>query len=211
MKEQRNYTMSTRADGVVKTRERIISAATTLLFAEAYEDITLNAIAAAAGVSHQTVLNHFESKEGVARAVAEVLKAETVDVRYSARPGDAADAVRVLVGEYERYGDANARWAVTAERLGNLAPILDEARASHQLWIEHMFADALPATPARRRRSINAVHVATDVYSWKLLRRDLGLSRSDTERVMTDLVEAVLLAASSTTTATTTSPTRRAR
>jgi hypothetical protein len=69
-----------------------------------------------------------------------------------------------------------------------------------------MFAAALPAAPARRRRVINAIHVATDVYSWKLLRRDLGLSRGDTERVMTDLVEAALLAAS-----TTTSPSRRTR
>ena len=39
----------------------------------AFEDVTLAAIASAAGVSHQTVLNHFESKEGVVLAVAEIL------------------------------------------------------------------------------------------------------------------------------------------
>jgi AcrR family transcriptional regulator len=200
MKKHRNYTMSARADAVVKTRERIIEAATALLFAEAYEDITLNAIAAASGVSHQTVLNHFESKEGVARAVAEVLKENTFEARYAVRRGDPADAVRVLVGEYEVFGDANARWAITAERLGSLASLIDDARASHQVWIEHVFGDALPTTPARRRRAINALHVATDVYSWKLLRRDLGLSRTDTERVMTDLVEATLRATTTTTT-----------
>ena len=143
----------------------------------------MNAIAAAAGVSHQTVLNHFESKEGVARAVAEVLKTETVDVRYSARPGDAADAVRVLVGEYERYRRRQrpvgghrrtpGQPGAAPRRGADFAPGVDRAH------VRRCAADRrLLAADA----SINAIHVATDVYSWKLLRRDLGLSRSDTER-----------------------------
>jgi AcrR family transcriptional regulator len=196
MKAKREYAMGSRADGVVKTRERIVAATTELIFAQAYEYITLNEIAAAAGVSHQTVLNHFESKEGVARAVVEKLKAETTDVRYSAKKGDAADAVRVLTGEYERFGDANARWASSAERLGSLASALDDARAEHQRWIEHMFDDALPSEPARRARTVHAIHVATDVYTWKLLRRDLGVTRAQTEQIMTELLEAVLATAS---------------
>ena len=44
-----------------------------LLFDNYYEDVTLAEIARAAAVSHQTVLNHFSSKEGVALAVAELL------------------------------------------------------------------------------------------------------------------------------------------
>ena len=39
---------------------------------------------------------------------------------------------------------------------------------------------------------INALHAATDVYTWKLLRRDLGLSRAETERTMVGLVNGVL-------------------
>jgi hypothetical protein len=34
--------------------------------------------------------------------------------------------------------------------------------------------------------------VATDVYTWKLLRRDLRLSRETVERVMLDLINGVL-------------------
>jgi hypothetical protein len=34
------------------------------------------------------------------------------------------------------------------------------------------------------------------VYTWKLLRRDLGLSRSETERIMRDLVSGILNARS---------------
>ena len=105
--------------------------------------------------------------------------------------GDVAGAVRALVGDYERMGDANFRWAAS-ERLEILADLLDEARRSHQEWIVAMFGDRLPTTPAARRRAVHALHVATDVYSWKLLRRDLHLSRTETEKTLAALVAGVL-------------------
>jgi AcrR family transcriptional regulator len=189
---RRTYTMAARADGMVATRERIVQAMLRLAFEQAYEDITLAAIAEAAGVSHQTVLNHFESKEKVAAAAAEVLSRETQGVRDRATPGDHVGAVAILVGEYERFGDANARWAATSERLGSLAPLLDMARANHQAWLERIFSGRLPKTPEPRRRAVHALHAATDVYTWKLLRRDLRRSRAETERIMLDLVDGIL-------------------
>ena len=190
--DKRPYTMRARADGVAATRERIVRAMLGLALEQAYEDITLAAIAAAAGVSHQTVLNHFESKEGVAFAAAELLRNQTGAARAKARPGDVKGAVSVLVGEYERIGDANVRWALTAERMGRLAPLLEEARAGHQEWLRRVFADRLPDAPAERRHAVNALHAATDVYIWKLLRRDLHLSRAETVRIMVDLVNGIL-------------------
>src|SRR5262245_30778461 len=184
--------MAARADGMLATRERIVQAALRLAFAQAYEDITLAAIAEAAGVSHQTVLNHFESKEKVGAAAAEVLDRETRAVRDRARPGDHPGALAILVGEYERFGDAAARWAATSERLGSLAPTLDAARAGHQAWLGAVFAARLPSTHARRRRAIHALQAATDVYTWKLLRRDLRLSRAEVEGIMLDLVNGIL-------------------
>lgn len=163
-----------------------------LFFEHAFEDVTLAGIAKAAGVSHQTVLNHFESKEGVVLAVAERVRQDTMDARYRAEPGDVDGAVRALVGEYERFGDANVRWAATAERLGSLAELLVEGRASHQQWLGHMFGPRLPAPAAARRRAVNALHAATDVYTWKLLRRDLGLSRAETEKTVVRIVEGLL-------------------
>ena len=55
-----------------------------------------------------------------------------------------------------------------------------------------MFDDRLPSTPAARRRAIHALHAATDAYTWKLLRRDLHLSRAETEKIIVDLVVGVL-------------------
>jgi AcrR family transcriptional regulator len=192
MKPARQYTMGARATKVAQTRERIARAAMGLFFEEAFEDVTLVRIAEAAGVSHQTVLNHFESKEGVVLGVVEIMRDETMGARYEARPGDVPSAVRALVGEYERIGDANVRWAATSERLGDLAALLDDARASHQAWLVDMFGERLPRTPAARRRAVHALHAATDAYTWKLLRRDLRLSRTETEKTMADLVVGVL-------------------
>ena len=72
----------------------------------------------------------------------------------------------------------------------------DEARALHQRWIASVFAGDLPGGRSARRRAVNALHAATDVYTWKLLRRDLGLSRRETESTMADLVAGVLRGAS---------------
>ncbi|MET0907961.1 MAG: TetR family transcriptional regulator, partial [Ilumatobacteraceae bacterium] len=58
MKAERSYTMSNRANAVASTKERIATAALDLLMERRYDEVTLADIAAAAGVSHQTVLNH---------------------------------------------------------------------------------------------------------------------------------------------------------
>src|SRR5262245_47947148 len=97
--KRQGYRMRARADGMAQTRERILRAMLKLAFEQAYEDITLASIAREARVSHQTVLNHFDSKEGVAAAAAEILRRETLAARDRATPGDAVSAIGVLVGE----------------------------------------------------------------------------------------------------------------
>lgn len=191
MKMTRSYTQTTRAATLVATRDRITSAAHELFLVSAYEDVTLAAIAKAAGVSHQTVLNHFDSKLGVVLAVAEQLGTETADVRH-AEPGDVAGAVAALVGDYERMGDANFRWTAAAERFPELAELLDGARATHQQWITEMFGEQMPSAAPARGAMLVALHAATDVYTWKLLRRDLKLTRSATEETIVDLVVGIL-------------------
>jgi AcrR family transcriptional regulator len=192
MKSGRAYTMSNRAGAVAATKERIATAALALLMERRYDDVTLADIANGAGVSHQTVLNHFESKEGVAFAAAELLVDSTNSARSGVERGDAAGAVRLLVADYEQIGDANVRWAMDAERLGSLAPFIDAARQSHRAWLEEIFGPDMPPGTKERRRVLNALHAATDVYTWKLLRRDLGVSRPETERTMVRLIAGAL-------------------
>jgi AcrR family transcriptional regulator len=184
--------MSKRANAVATTKERIVAAAVDLLIERRYDDVTLADIATASGVSHQTVLNHFESKEGVAFAAADFVRESTSSARSGVAVGDVVAAVHVLVADYERMGDANVRWAMDSERLGSLAPFMEDARQSHRAWLEAAFTPDLPSDSKERRRVVNALHAATDVYTWKLLRRDLRLSRAETERIMVILTEGSL-------------------
>jgi AcrR family transcriptional regulator len=184
--------MRARADAVDATRERIARAALDRFIAEPYEAVTIAGVAKDAGVSHQTVLNHFASKEGLFTAATGLFGAEVEKVRGDAKASDAPSAVALIVRDYEANGDGNVRLAMQDQRIPAVEEAMDFARASHQTWLEEVFVDRLPSGRAARRRALLALHSATDVYAWKLLRRDFGLSRRETQNVMTDMVEAIL-------------------
>ena len=136
MKVSRTYTMGARADAVVATRERIVDVATRLFFEHAFEDVTLAAIAKAAGRVAPDRAQPLRVEGGRrARRRRGASDGRRPTPATAPSPATCAGAVHVLVGDYERIGDANARWAVTAERLGTLAPLLDDARAGHQEWL----------------------------------------------------------------------------
>jgi AcrR family transcriptional regulator len=183
--------MRARAEAVDATRERIARAAMTRFIAEPYDDVTIASVAADAGVSHQTVLNHFESKEGLFLAAAALFSADVRRRRTERAPRDGDAAVAFLVEQYEKTGDGNVRLAMLDGRFEAVKAALDEARADHQAWLSEVFAGRLPRGAAERRRALAALYAATDVYSWKLLRRDLGLGRRVTQQVMTEMVRAI--------------------
>jgi AcrR family transcriptional regulator len=182
--ERRPYRMQARAEAARATRERILEAATALFLEHWYDEVTLAQIARAAGVSQQTLVNHFGSKDGLLRAGVERLGPER-------HRRSAADPVAGVVDDYEGGGDAVIRMLALEERIPALREFLTAGRAGHRAWVEEAFADRLPAAGPARRSAID-LHVAvTDIYVWKLLRRDMGLSRADTVRRMRTLVDAL--------------------
>ena len=187
----RSYNMRARAEAVEATRERIARAAMERFLAEPYDDVTIASIARDAGVSHQTLLNHFESKEGLFAAAADRFSEDVAALREGRARSDPESVVTVLMEQYERSGDGNVRLAVQ-ERSEAVRAGLEQGRRNHQRWLAEVFEDALPSDPPERRRALAALHAATDVYTWKLLRRDLGHGRRTTQRVMTDMVRAIL-------------------
>ena len=187
----RSYKMEARAEAADATRRRILDAARTLFFAHWYDEVTLNGIAGAAGVSHQTVLNHFGSKDGVFSALTELLQVEVIERRGEVRPGDTAHALELLLEQYETFGLANVRAAQQEHRVPALHAALERARASHRAWVEHAFAHILPQAGAVRRQKIAALLAATEVAAWKSLRHDYGFSKRDTAAAIGVLVSAL--------------------
>jgi AcrR family transcriptional regulator len=191
----RAYDMSKRSAGVAGTRRRIAEAALDLFRERDYDDITLAAIADEAGVSHQTVLNHFESKAGVVPAALAVYSEQVHELQFDTTPGDVYSVVRTTVARYEVLGDMNTRWASMEPRMPELiSEGRAQAQARFQSWLTAMLSDLMPgeAEPDERRRVLLGLHAALDVFTWKLFRRDLGLSQEEAAVQMTDLVLGIL-------------------
>lgn len=192
---RRGYDSARRAQGAERTRRAIAEAALALFVDHDYEDITLTAIARKAGVSHQTVLNHFQNKAGVVPAAAALFSERVRAMQFEAVPGDVGSVVRTTCARYEQLGDLNVRWAELASRLPEVVvPALERSRANFQGWLLAMLGELMPAThePVERTRVLLGLHAALDVFTWKLFRRDIGLSQHQTERQMTDLALGVL-------------------
>ena len=184
--------MTTRAAAADATRERIVDLACDAFLASWYDDVTLRDLASAAGVALQTVVNHFGTKESLYAAAVERI-GETIEAcRYEVEPGDVRSAVDALVDDYDRTGDFTLRTLAEEGRLAVVAPALERGLQGHQDWVAHVFSAALKGLrgTARQRRRAQLVAV-TDVYMWKLLRRDKGLSRNQTVLAVCELVEAL--------------------
>ena len=183
MKTQRAYSMELRAAAAEATHDRILSAAANAFLEQWYDDVTIASVAKRAGVSGQTVANHFGSKEQLFTAVHERLGGEIAGRRYHPEPGDVRGAVEALVEDYELTGDGVVRFLALEEKVPSLAPALAEGRRGHREWVETMF---------QAPELVPELVVATDVYTWKLLRRDQGLSREETFASILKIVEALL-------------------
>jgi AcrR family transcriptional regulator len=184
--------MTARAEAVDATRERILQATFELWLTDAYEEVTLERVGEAAGVSKQTVIRQFGSKEALVAAVAEWHQPREKDER-SAAVGDVEGALHRLIARYESIGDANLRLLQVEHRVPTIRRILQAARQGHREWIEQVFAPFLPRRKGKARElRVMAFYAATDVTLWKLLRRDFGLGREETEAVIRELVEGLL-------------------
>jgi AcrR family transcriptional regulator len=188
--------MATRAAALEATRERILDAACDAFLASWYDDVTLRDVAAAADVALQTVVNHFGTKESLYGLAVERISDAIEARRYDVEPGDVEGAVAALIDDYDQTGEFTLRTLAEEGRRAAVEPGLARGRLGHQDWVEHIFPAALSGLrgQARRRRLAQLVTV-TDVYTWKLLRRDKGLSRDQTVLAVCELVAALHISA----------------
>ena len=190
----RAYDMNKRVQAVEGTRHRIAATALELFNERDFDAVSLKEIAEAAGVSHQTVLNHCGSKAGVLLAAGELFSEQVRELEAGAVAGDVTSVVRTTCLRYEALGDANARWAAMSARAPEIEERLARGRLGFQSWLQEMLGELMPGEdePEERRRVLLGLHAALDVFTWKLFRRDLALSQEHTERQLTDLVLGVL-------------------
>ncbi len=185
--------MSARAEAAEQTLVRIQDAALDLFCSRPFPEVTLQAIAETAGVTLQTVLRRYGSKENLFTQAAKSRTQAIFDGREVPLPGDPASIVESIVASYEQMGDLNWRGVQQEEQFPLVKRVFDTARARHRAWVESAFANVIEhARGAERERRVLLLFAATDFYIWKLFRRDLELGRVATTTLMLDIVRAHL-------------------
>jgi AcrR family transcriptional regulator len=170
---RREYRQHARAASAEHTRVAILTAAKQLAGEKLLAAITLNDVAEHSGVAVQTVLRRFGSREGLLSEAVQHFVAEVIEER-SVSMGDVGRAVSAVVDQYEESGDAMLL-LLGQERIDpQAAKVTSLGRQLHDRWVRDSFK---PADEDQHRLLV----IATDLYSWKLLRRDRQLSQKATK------------------------------
>jgi len=185
---KRPYVMTARAAKAEATRARILTAAMELYTGRSIEDFTLDEVAALSETTVQTVLRVFGSKDQLIYAALGELAARGMSLKPTP-PGDVDAAVTAIFDVYETMGDLVIQYLNDERRRPSLQPILQQGRENHRDWVKSVFAPLLKLqNGGGRAQLLNILDVATDVYVWKLLRRDQALGRPAAEAIMRRLI-----------------------
>ncbi len=192
--KRRSYRGHVQAEVAALTAQRILQAASALYEEQWLDQITLEQVAERAGVTVQTVIRRFGSKEQLVAEVGRNYYQEGKLQRDESPVGDIAAAIENLLAHYETVGKRLLRTLSQEERDPVLHQLMQEGRLAHRQWVERVFAPFLLSLDPQRRTRLTAMLVAvTDVSVWKLLSQDMGLDCEQTVVALQELVEALLV------------------
>jgi AcrR family transcriptional regulator len=189
----RPYRQVARARAQQQTRDALIAAAESEFLAGRWGAASLEAIAASAGVTKQTLLRHFGSKDGLLERALEQGYNEVREQRFAAPVDDVAGAVDNLLDHYERWAERALRIGAVEAVGGVAAEIGRSARQLHHDWVEHAFGSSLRVLSAKDRGRRRAALIALcDVHTWRLLSHDLELPRAEVRATLIDAIERLI-------------------
>jgi len=189
----RQYRMGRRAVSATANGESILASARRLFGEIRYDQVSLDDVAAQAGVTERTVVRRFGSKEQLFGAVSAERAASIRRARDEVPAGDIPEAVRLLVGTYEDWGDEVLHLLSQERGLAGVTSRVEAGRRYHAAWVERAFSPLLAELPPElHRRRIGQLVAVTDIYHWKVLRRDVGLSRDEVEASLRELISDIV-------------------
>ena len=188
----RPYSMTNRADAAQRTAQSILDATIELYWQLPIDEITMSMIASRAGVSTQTVVRKYGNRDAVFTAAAARAHEQIFTSRDQIEPGNVQQVVARLIEHYEAVGDGVIKLLSEEHALPAIAEVVAIGRQSHRDWCERAFAPQLTAHRGARRKLLTAQLVALcDVYTWKLLRRDSGLSAKQSQAAIAEMIVAL--------------------
>jgi len=194
MTDVRPYKQTARAAAQERTRAALLDAAEAAFFGgPGWEQVPLEAIAADAGVTKQTLLRHFGSKDGLLEQTHQRAYERVREQRDAAPVGDVEGAVDNLLEHYAEHG-LRALVLGAHDPGGPMGAVLARARELHYDWVRRAFAPWLDATrdDAQRDRLHAGLVVLCDVHAWAILARDLALPAPEVRATLIQSIRRLL-------------------
>jgi AcrR family transcriptional regulator len=190
---RRPYKQAARAESTERTRKALLDAADEELYGERWREASLESLARRAGVTKQTLLRHFGSKDGLLLQALGRGAVEVFNQRFSPPSADIGGAIDNLLDRYQTWGERSVRVGAWQRGPATLAKLSQLARQVHYDWVEHAFGRWLePLEENVRERRRAALIALCDVHTWWLLSHDLELSRAEMRATLTDAIERLL-------------------
>ncbi len=137
----------------------------------------------------QTVIRRFGDKEGLTAAAGRLASAEIVDQRSGAPARDVPRLVENLAEHYEAHAASALRLLADEHLSPAIAAYTEGGRAFHREWCTRVFAPYLTdLSPTVRRRRLAQFIAICDVWTWKLLRHQAGLSLAQTRTALLEML-----------------------
>jgi AcrR family transcriptional regulator len=189
----RPYRQVARAAATDRLQQRIVEVFFDFMLAAYLDDITLDAVAAAAGTTRQTVIRMFGSKEKLVASAWRLAFTRVLSTRVVPPKATTTQVAQALVKDYESTGDMLVRFLSQEDRYPDIGSMLDVGRQGHRTWISETFADHIDGLSGEQReRRIDQLVAVTDLYMWKLFRRDFGRDPKDVADIIASLIDKVM-------------------
>jgi AcrR family transcriptional regulator len=192
MSETRPYKKKARARSEEATGKAILDAAYREFSQELFDRVTLNRIAELSGVTVQTVIRRFSSKEELFRQLALREEKRILEQRNVPEDEGLESAIHALIQHYERDGELVLNFLAQENQIEQIKEITDRGRKIHMKWVETYCRHLLEGeTEEERTQNRFAAIAATDLGTWKLLRKDYGMEPDKIAGVMMKLLNGI--------------------
>jgi AcrR family transcriptional regulator len=190
---QRPYKQVARAQAQERTRDALLDCATDEFFEGNWLKTSLKSLSGRAGVTKQTLLRHFGSKDGLLMQAMMRGATQVRDQRWRAPVGDISGAVDNLLEHYDEWGERSMRIGAWQRGPAVLVMFSQAARQLHYDWVEYAFEPWLEPLHGQTRERRRATLIALcDLQTWWILSHDLKLAHSEVHAILVDLIGRVV-------------------
>lgn len=191
--EKRKYNASVQAEIRALTHQRVLDGAAALFLEKWLDEMTLQDVAEKSGVTVQTLLRHFGSRDQLFITAIQEIDLGADGRRAEPQSGNVKEIVKAITDYYEEYGDGVLRCLAQEIRFPMLDIPLKKGRVQHRNWVKKVFAIYLTRLSGDERQDLeDQLYSLCEVYLWRIYRIDFKKSRAALEKAWFIQIKSVI-------------------